>query len=444
MKISGTSDSLLDNAQRLLVLAKKEGAEEAEVFGVCGRSVDIDLRKGDVELASQSFHRGLGLRAVVSGAVGFSSTSDMTLLESVAHSAVKSARARGLDESWRSLPFPGKVVRPEGINDARLESIEPEECLDLAASMLQGCAEVGGAEPVSGGVVCVCGSEFVVNTRGIMLQETSTLMHASLEAIARGTDVATGSEFLNSRTLQPSLNEVGVAAARMARASLGGARAESGTFDVLLKPVAFAELLEHTLLPALSADSVQKGRSSLRGRLGEQIASEGLRVVDDGLLSGGMASSAFDGEGVPSQKTALIEEGILKGFIYDSYTAGKDGTRSTGNAVRSSYSDIPRIGIRNLIVSSPGARDLLAETKGYLVNSLIGAHTANTISGDFSVEARNSFAVAPGERALPLRSLMLAGNVFELLLEIEVGTDVRAVGAIVTPSVKVRMKVIGS
>jgi len=444
MRISDTSDSLIEYARQLLALAGQEGAEEAEVFGVLGRSVDIDLRKNVVELASQSFHRGLGLRATVMGAVGFSSTSDMNLLASVASSAVRAARARGSDESWRSLPFPDKVVRPEGIFDARLEGIGPEECIDLAESMLQGCAGVGGAEPVSGGVVCSLGTSFVINTHGVELQETSTLMHASLETIARGSDVATGSEFQNSRTLQPSLAEVGSAAAEMARSSLGGGKAESGTFDVLLKPLAFAELLESTLLSSLSADSVQKGRSSLATRVGEQISSESLWIVDDGLLPGGMDSSAFDGEGVPSQKNVLVDGGVLKGFLYDSYTAGKAGLNSTGNAVRSGYSDVPRVGIRNLIVSSPQAHNLLEETKGYLVNGLIGAHTANPISGDFSVEARNGFWVVPGEEPRPIRSLMLAGNVFNLLKEIEVGRDTRMVGAMVMPTVKVRMKVVGS
>jgi PmbA protein len=95
-------------------------------------------------------------------------------------------------------------------------------------------------------------------------------------------------------------------------------------------------------------------------------------------------------------------------------------------------------------VTSPEAYDLLAETKGLLVNGLIGAHTANSISGDFSVEARNAFLVTPGEPPKPLRSLMLAGNVFELLKDAVVGTDVRAVGAIVTPTVRMRMKAVGS
>jgi PmbA protein len=450
MKISDTSDSLnalLDNGKKLLRLAMLEGAEQAEVYGMIGRSVDIDLRKDVVELASQSFHRGLGLRAVVAGAVGFSSTSDVSLLESVARSATLSARARGPDPSWGSLPLPEKAGQVQGIFDPHLARMGPEECLDLAESLLQGCKAVRGAEPVSGSVAAICGTHFVINSLGAELQETSTLMHASIETIAHGEDVATGSEFSNSRGLLPSLENIGRAAAEMARSSLGGQRAESGTFDVLLKPLAVSELLEYTILPALAADNVQKGRSPLRGRAGEKIAAEGLMIHDDGLLSGGIDTSAFDGEGVPSQRTTLIEAGILKGFIYDSYTAGKEGAagvKSTGNAVRSGYSDVPRVGNRNLIVSSPDSFDLLAETKGYQVNSLIGAHTANPISGDFSVEAKNAFLVAPGEEARPIRSLMLAGNFFELLKDIEIGRDVRAVGAIVTPTVKVRMKVVGS
>ena len=444
MKTSGISDSLLEYAHQLIALALREGAAEAEVYGMVGRSVDADLRKGSVEMASESFHRGLGLRAVVKGAVGFSSTSDMSLLEYVAQSAVKSAKVRGSDESWISLPSPDVVVPVQGIYDTRLEQIGPEECLEAAASMLEGCRTINGAEPVSGGVACVCGTGFVINSQGLELMETATLMQASMETIAKAGDVATGSEFFNSRSFQPSLEAVGKAAAVMARTSLAGTKAESGTYDVLLKPLAVAELLESTILSAFEADNVQKGRSSLKGRLGEMISSEGLNVHDDGLLAGGLDSSAFDGEGSPSRRTVLIEKGILKGFLYDSYTAGKDGVKSTGNAVRQGYSDVPRVGMRNLIVSSPVAYDLLEETKGYLINGLIGAHTANPISGDFSVEARNAFRVSPGEMPVPIRSLMLAGNIYDLLKNIEIGTDVRAVGGIVTPTIKFKMNVVGS
>jgi PmbA protein len=427
-----------------LALAERAGAKEAEVFGTAGRSVDVDLRKDQIELASESFHQGLGLRAVVRGAVGFSSTSDMTKLESVAEAAVRSARARGSDESWRSLPLPETVQTPRNIFDVTIDRIAPEDCLDLTRQMLSGCQEVKSAEPASGGVVCVSGMEFVVNSWGIELSEKGTSMHASMEAIAKGNDVATGTEFHNSRLLDADLYGVGKAAAEMAISSINGSKAEGGIYDVILKPVAFVELLEYAFVPSIFADNVQKGRSHLASRLGDEIGSDHLCIIDDGLLSGGMGTTAFDGEGVASKSNAVIENGVLKRFLYDSYTAGKDGLKSTGNAVRSGYSDVPRLGLRNLIVGSEHAFDLQDETKGMLVNGFIGAHTANPISGDFSVEARNSFFVAPNEAPRPISSMMLAGNIFELLKDMDVGTDVRAVDAVVTPSIRARMKVVGS
>jgi len=165
---------------------------------------------------------------------------------------------------------------------------------------------------------------------------------------------------------------------------------------------------------------------------------------DDGLLAGGMGTSAFDDEGVGSQKTAVIQNGVLKGFLYDSYNAGKAGLKSTGNAVRGGYAEVPLVGLRNLVVSSDETFDLQSETKGLLVNSFIGGHTANPISGDFSVEARNSFYIEPKEAPRPITSMMLAGNVFDLLRDIDLGRDARIVGGIVTPSVRVKMKVVGS
>jgi PmbA protein len=432
----------LERAHELVALANRAGAEEAEVFGLAGRSMDVDLRRDKVELASESFHQGLGLRAVIRGAVGFSSTSDMSKLNEVAASAIRAARARGPDECWQGLPSPEPVQRPDKVYDPAMEAIGAEDCLDLAADLLRGCAGVKGAEPVSGGVACISGVEFVVNSHGVELRERSTTMYAALEAIAKGDDVATGSEFHNSRLLCTELAGVGRAAGEMAVGSLGGSKAESGSFEILLGPIAFTDLLEHAFVPSLSADNVQKGRSALASRLGDKIASESLGIVDDGLLPGGMGASAFDGEGVPSRRSSIVESGVLKGFLYDSYTAGKAGISSTGNAVRSGYSEVPGVGIRNLIIGN-GSSDLLEETRGILVNSLIGAHTANPISGDFSVEARNSFYIAPGEEPRPIRSMMLAGNIFDLLKGIDLGTDARMVGAVVTPTVRARIRVIG-
>jgi PmbA protein len=444
-RISDTLAELAVAARKLLALAERAGAEEAEVFGLSGRSVDVDLRKDEVELASESFSRGLGIRAVVKGAVGFSSTSDLSKLEAVAKSAVRSARARGPDLAWKSLPSMQDVSRPEAIFDRALDGMRPEDCIDFASSMLEGCRSVPGAEPVSGGVGCSTGEEIVINSHGLEHSEAGTAIHGSMEAIARGADVVTGSEFLNFRVLKDEFFRVGKEAAEMAVLSLGGEKAKTGTYQVLLRPIAFTDLLEYAFLPSFSGDSVLKGRSPLAENVGLEVASPHLSLIDDGLLPGGMGSSAFDGEGVPTRRNVLVEGGILKGFLYDSYTAGRAGTASTGNAVRGGYSDIPRIGVRNLSVQSSESFDLLGETaEGILVNGFIGSHTANPISGDFSVECRNAFYIKGGELVRPIRSAMMAGNIFDLMKEITVGTDPRAIGAVITPTIGFSMKVVGS
>ncbi|MHC1630821.1 MAG: TldD/PmbA family protein, partial [Methanotrichaceae archaeon] len=395
-------EDLIERARSLLLLAEQAGAEESEVFGLDARSVDLDLRKDSVEMASESYNRGLGLRAVVNGAVGFSSTSDLSKLDMVAESAIRSAKARGADEKWRSLPLREELTRPQDIFDPAIEKISSEDCLEMSAEMLKGCALVSGVEPSSGGVVCASITELIVNSNGIEFTEKSTILHLSLEAVARGRDVTTGYEFGNSRMLQSDFEKVGRSAAELAKRSLGGVKGETRNIDVLLRPIAFADLLEYAFVPSICADNVQKGRSFLAGKIGETVAEDSFSIVDDGLLKGGMASSAFDGEGVPSQNTTIIEKGALKSFLYDSYTAGKEGTRSTGNGMRGGYSGVPGVSISNLIVSSEDPSDLVADTrKGVLVNGVIGAHTANPVSGDFSVEARNVFQVVDGEIKKP-------------------------------------------
>lgn len=442
-------EDLFEGARQLLLLAEKAGAEEAEVFGLMVRSVDVDLRRDRVEMASESLSRGLGLRAVLRGAVGFSSTSDLSKLDMVAEGAVRAARARGSDEKWRSLPVPRAAAHPEGVYDPATADLGPEECLELAATLIQGAATVAGAEPVSGGVSAVSGTELLINTNGLELSERGTVFTAFIETVARAGDgsASTGYDFANSRSAPQDLSEVGRSASDLAARSLGGARAESGKAEVLLGPIAFAEILDNAFIPSTFGDQVQKGRSSLAGRIGEVVAEESLNIIDDGLFSGGMASSSFDGEGVPSQRTTLVERGVLRAYLYDTYAAGKEAevTKSTGNADRPGYGGIPRIGTTNVIVSSSHPSKVLAETEmGYLVTGVIGAHTANPVSGDFSVEARNVFLVEDGDALKPIRSLMLAGNVFEILRSMRAGTDPRMVGSFVVPTVRVEMKVVGS
>ncbi|MCX8207122.1 MAG: TldD/PmbA family protein [Methanothrix sp.] len=404
----------------------------------------LELRRDKVESISESVLRGLGLRAVINGGVGFSSTSDLSRIDDVAEAAVSAARIFGPDSLWKCLPGNSPVAPVQGVFDRRIAEVQADALLEISEELLSGCSTVAGVEPVSGGISCTHSLEILINSSGADLSDEGTSMHLALETITRkGSEVATGSEFDNSRCFAVNARQVGERAADLARRSLDGISVETDTYDVVLSPIAFADILENTLAPSLSAENVQKGRSALAGMLGKRIADPRIQLIDDGALPGGMGSSAFDGEGVPSQRNVLLEDGILRSYLYDTYTAGKEDRSSTGNSVRSGYSEMPRIGIRNLIISSKEPVDVLEDVReGVLVTSVIGAHTANPISGDFSVEARNAFRIRAGEVADPLRSAMIAGNIFDLLKHMDVGRDARAVGPIVTPGVRVRMRVV--
>jgi PmbA protein len=191
--------------------------------------------------------------------------------------------------------------------------------------------------------------------------------------------------------------------------------------------IRFLSLLIHSL----QADSIQKGKSTLTDQLGNKIASRQVNLIDDPLSPEGAASFPFDGEGVAAQRVNLIEQGILKGFLYDTYTGLKDGHCTNGHGERGSFRSLPGVGATNLILS-PGIKtpeDLIKEANyGFYVTDVMGMHTANPISGDFSVGAAG-IMIEQGQLSYPVRGVTIAGNLFTMLKDIEsVGSDLRFYG----------------
>ena len=181
-----------------------------------------------------------------------------------------------------------------------------------------------------------------------------TAVGCSMETIARdGADVTPACYEVDAkRVYDIDPVAVGVEAARQAVSSLGAKKMGSGAFPVIFTQAAFRSLLYYTVINAVKADYVQRERSAFKDKIGEQVASELVTVTDDGLLEGGLLTGKFDGEGVPCQKTLVIEKGVLKNFLYDNYTANKAGTVSTGNASRSglaSYASTPVLEASNFV-----------------------------------------------------------------------------------------------
>jgi PmbA protein len=436
---------IFEYAYRALELTEKAGANEAEIFCVKGRSVTVDVQRDVIDLAKESLVSGIGIRAIVNGAVGFSSTNDFERVEEASVLAVKSARVRGEDAMWSGLPEKKKAVKVKGIFDKELANIGIESCIDYTSMMIEGAKSNPSVAPTSGHFLCGSATKLILNSNGIEIKEKDTVVEASVDAITKDAPLSTASEFDMSRKLDIDFYKIGEKASLLALRSQNGAGMETCDCAVLLEPLAFADILENTLAASLNADNVQKGRSALIGKMGSNIAAGELSIIDDGILEGGLGTSACDDEGTPSKRTEVVKNGVLSSFLYDCYTAGKEKKESTGNAVRASFTSTPSIGIRNLIIEHPSF-DVIGETKdGVIVNTVIGAHTANPISGDFSVEARNSFLVKDGGIASPIKSMMISGNIFEVLKNIDgMGKDVRKVGNVITPTVRVsKMRVVG-
>jgi PmbA protein len=432
-------------AKKALNMAEKAGAEEAEIYYAASHSTGVNFKKDSLDNAKDRFSEGIGIRAIINGAVGFASTNSSRRLESAVEIAVAEARVRENDPDWVGLPSNGTYPTVSGIFDKKVEALELEECINYAMDLVEGTKELSGTLPTSGGFTRAKSRQLILNTNGIEIEEKSTAVSGFVDVITVNGHPSTAYDFAVSRSLDIDFFALGKNASELALKSSGGIKIEPQKTDVVFHPFAFSDILEEALAPSIDADNVQKGRSGLINKLGEELAVPELSIYDDGLVEAGIETSASDDEGVPSQRTTVIEKGVLKTYLYDSYTAGKAGVKSTGNGSRFSYTSPPSVGLRNFVIDYP-QKDIIADTKsGVFVNTIIGAHTANSISGDFSVEARNAFTIKDGVLDKPIKSLMISGNAFELLRNITgAGLDVRKVGGIITPSVRISdMSVIG-
>ena len=194
------------------------------------------------------------------------------------------------------------------------------------------------------------------------------------------------------------------------------------------------------IAPALSAGAVQKGRSLFKDKVGEIVASSNVTIIDDGTLNGGIMSTPFDGEGIPSQKTVLIDNGRLVGFLHNTYTANKENTKSTGNSTRGSFKSTPEVGTTNLYLNNGNIErnNLIRDVdNGLYVTEVMGMHTANPISGDFSLGAAGIW-IKNGELTEPVRGVAIAGNMVELLKSIDaVGNDLRFFVGMGAPTIRI-------
>lgn len=448
-------DELLALAENVVKVALQRGAAEAEAFVYDGSATSVGIERGQIVKTAKIFDKGIGIRVQVNKAIGFAYTNianDPTAIENAIVRALAAAKANKPDKDWSKLPEKKPYPTPKNMFDPEIVGLHSEDLVNLASRMLDASMEADKRVfPIEGGAGAGYVSNAIANSNGVLGFDVGTAVECSLATLAQDGNTVTPVcfEFNAERSLSVDPVWVGKEAARIAVSSLKPKRVETKNYQLIFTQFALQELLYYTLVNAVKADNVERNQSPFKDKLDSQVGSEAITIIDDGLLSGGMRTGIFDAEGVPHQKTTIIKNGVLQNFLYDSYTAKKQGKESTGNAARAGYLSTPSIEPTNFHIL-PGAKSgeqLLGEVDdGLMVSYLQGAHSSNPVSGEFSVVATPAWKVRKGKIEHATRGVMLAGNIFELLKNVvAVGNNERKMGQLVAPWLLVEnVRVIGT
>lgn len=431
-------------AQDLVRAALAQGASAAEVYFAEEEELSIEVRDQQVEDLKAARERGVGLRVLVGHRLGFAYTTDLSResLARLSEEAVANARETSEDHN-HVLPGPAAYPADLELYDPKLEQTPLEEKLELALLLERAGREYDRRVRVTEA------STYQESRYRVVVANSNGLLAAyrggncGLSAVfvaAEGNNNETGFSFqysLKYAELEPE--KVGREAAAKAVRMLGARAVSPRRVPVVMDPYVAINFLG-VLAPSFSADAVQKGRSILAGKLGQKLAGSAVTVIDDGLLPGGLATAPFDGEGVPSRRNVLLEKGTLQGYLHNSYTAAKAKEESTGNAARGSFRSTPAVGTTNFYLA-PGEEDPDALVKGVssglYLTEVLGMHTANPVSGDFSVGAAG-LLIENGELTTPVRGITVAGNILEWLGAVEAcGRDLTFMGGTGAPTVLV-------
>lgn len=413
-------EELLSTCDRAVRMALGSGADEAEAFAVRGQLIDVQLQKNDIQIAKSTASDGLGIRVFRGGSLGFAfvnSFGEDTVRESVDR-AIGIAEAAPPDD-LNGLPEPTPIAHRDGILDPSASSFSVEDAVELSLDMLNSARGSDPRVTVDSGELCARrGVKAVVSSRGVRAAEEGSAFYCLIMGMAREDERVSSFDYQFDSSRMASGIDPAETASRFAQnvvSTLGAVKGESFEGPVLLAPKAVTEIVSYPVAFAVRASSVQKDMSKFAGKLGRSVASELLTVVDDSTLEDGFSTTSFDREGLAPEVVSIIKDGVLENYLYDTYTARKDGRASTGHA-GGGASAVPSVASTNVVWSggATGLVDMIAGVdRGMLVNRFSG--NVDPVSGDFSGSVKGGHMIRAGKLAEPLCGTMIAGNTFDLL-----------------------------
>lgn len=400
------------------------GADEAEVFLFRGENTEVSLGNNDIYDGSTHVTSGLGLRVFRNKGMGFASTNNINEKEiaKTVESALQLAR-HAPPEPWNELPDKAPLKGLQGLYDPKAEGFQTEEALESAIQLLNIAREHDERVTVKSGTFAATrGEEAIANSRGIEAEEKSSNFMYYLVGMAIDGSEVSNMDFSIDFTHHVGNIDVSKVAEDFAErviSSLGAKPTESFEGPAILGPDVGRALLGGVISHAVNSDNVQKGMSRFGDQMGEEVASDCLSLMDDGLLKDGFSTSSFDREGLPHGSLTLIERGELKSFLFNTKTARKGKEKSTGNA-SGDHRNPPSVGTTNFVVEKGESRyeDMVSSIKHGIIVRRISAFP-DVVSGDFSAVVKGGFLIEKGEIVRPVTDTMISGNVFEIMKNIE-------------------------
>lgn len=436
--MSDAGDDLLALASS--VVERARAGEGMEVYVTRGTDTEVRAYEGEVESLTSADSSGVGIRVVVEDEGGQGSRVGFAWAGSLDPAVIDAALGDARDNARFATPDPFVVLAtPDGVEPVELElwddgvastPMEKKVALAVELDRATRAADARVRQVQSADYADSRVEVALATTTGLMSSRRRTTAFLSVDAIAgEGADTQTGTGFSVGRgpgELVPdeAMDDAVLRAVRM----LGATKARSTHCTVVFDPRVASTLLS-VVSSALSGEAVVKGRSFFAGRVGESVASPGVTLVDDPTDPRAYGAATHDGEGLACRRNVLIAEGMLRMFVYDTVSAKRAGTASTGSAVRGGFAGTPSAGCRALVLT-PGTKSseeiLAAVGDGLYVQSISGVHSGvNPVSGDFSVGAEGLMLVG-GSLGQPVREVTVASTLQRMLQSmVEIGSDLR-------------------
>jgi len=414
--------------EELLERAKKV-AEEAEVFSVSHSETDAVFEANRLKHVQARESSGRALRLIKGGRIGFSASNRANGAEELVAMALEMAPF-GAEAKFQFPPL--ESYQRVEVYDPKIEAVTEEEMVELGQSLIDRVRRHTPELVCEASVSVSTFSVEILNSRGGRAAYRKSVFGIGIEGVLiRGTDMLFVGDADSSCHPVTDANAVAATTIEQLERARETAAAPVGQLPVIFTPYGVASALIAPLAMAVNGKTVLQGASPLGNRVGEQVFDTRLSIWDDATIDYRPGSRFCDDEGVPSQRTPIIERGVVASFLYDLQTAALAGTRSTGSASRG-LGSLPSPSLSTLVIENGEAsfEDMLADIEeGLVIEQLMGASQGNVLGGDFSGNVLLGYMVRNGEIVGRVKDTMVSGNIYEVLKEVgAIGREGKWVG----------------